>query len=263
MLQATWRNTTIIDKCYTRGIPGIIILKNVICCCALGHLLTIQGCCTVADHVPLNMSQANIMAILQLVASLLLLNLLLLTSVGLAFVGPASMAPGLCPAVAALLHYSLLCCFTWMGLEALHLYRLLVLVYNIYMRHYLLKLSLLGWDVPALVVSIVTAVSTDFYGLNNRILWCAVRLCCGLPDSVLLFNSTIFAIVITKMLKLRSVTSPQGKRQSRNITCSVLGLTCILGGGLLLHGLHQLCHPLHLYHPQLTAGVLPVPMALR
>ncbi|XP_035642975.1 adhesion G protein-coupled receptor G3-like isoform X4 [Oncorhynchus keta] len=243
MLQATWRNTTIIDKCYTRGIPGIIILKNVICCCALGHLLTIQGCCTVADHVPLNMSQANIMAILQLVASLLLLNLLLLTSVGLAFVGPASMAPGLCPAVAALLHYSLLCCFTWMGLEALHLYRLLVLVYNIYMRHYLLKLSLLGWDVPALVVSIVTAVSTDFYGLNNRI--------------------TIFAIVITKMLKLRSVTSPQGKRQSRNITCSVLGLTCILGGGLLLHGLHQLCHPLHLYHPQLTAGVLPVPMALR
>jgi hypothetical protein len=82
---------------------------------------------------------------LQLVASLLLLNLLLLTSVGLAFVGPASMAPGLCPAVAALLHYSLLCCFTWMGLEALHLYRLLVLVYNTYMRHYLLKLSLLGW----------------------------------------------------------------------------------------------------------------------
>ncbi|XP_064825316.1 adhesion G-protein coupled receptor G2-like [Oncorhynchus masou masou] len=46
---------------------------------------------------------------------------------------------------------------------------------------------------------------------------------------VLLFNSTIFAIVITTMLKLRSVTSPQGKRQSRNIICSVLGLTCILG----------------------------------
>lgn len=46
---------------------------------------------------------------------------------------------------------------------------------------------------------------------------------------VLLFNSTIFVIVITTMLKLRSVTSPQGKRQSRNITCSVLGLTCILG----------------------------------
>lgn len=77
---------------------------------------------------------------LQLVASLLLLNLLLLSSVGFAFVGSASMAPGLCPAVAALLHY-----FTWMGLEALHLYRLLVLVYNTYMRHYLLKLSLLGW----------------------------------------------------------------------------------------------------------------------
>ncbi|XP_035642979.1 adhesion G-protein coupled receptor G2-like isoform X6 [Oncorhynchus keta] len=189
MLQATWRNTTIIDKCYTRGIPGIIILKNVICCCALGHLLTIQGCCTVADHVPLNMSQANIMAILQLVASLLLLNLLLLTSVGLAFVGPASMAPGLCPAVAALLHYSLLCCFTWMGLEALHLYRLLVLVYNIYMRHYLLKLSLLGWDVPALVVSIVTAVSTDFYGLNNRMCW--------IKDSGVQYGSVVAYLIVS------------------------------------------------------------------
>ncbi|CAB1339375.1 unnamed protein product [Coregonus sp. 'balchen'] len=171
---------------------------------------------------------------LQLVASLLLLNLLLMSSMGLAFVGPASMAPGLCPAVAALLHYSLLCCFTWMGLEALHLYRLLVLVYNTYMRHYLLKLSLLGWGVPALVVSIVAAVSTDFYGLNNGMCWIkdsnvqygsvVAYLIVGL-----LFNGTIFIIVITTTLQLRSVMLPQQKRRSCNITCSVLGLTCALG----------------------------------
>lgn len=51
----------------------------------------------------------------------------------------------ICMFVAALMHYSLLCCFTWMAIEALHLYLLLLKVYNTYYKRYLLKLSLAGW----------------------------------------------------------------------------------------------------------------------
>lgn len=52
---------------------------------------------------------------------------------------------GLCVAAAALLHYFLLASFTWMGLEAIHMYFALVKVFNVYVPSYILKFCVLGW----------------------------------------------------------------------------------------------------------------------
>ncbi|KAK1163584.1 adhesion G-protein coupled receptor G1-like [Acipenser oxyrinchus oxyrinchus] len=52
---------------------------------------------------------------------------------------------GVCKAIAILMHYFLLCCFSWMAVEAIHLYLLMVKVFNTYIRHYIAKLSLFGW----------------------------------------------------------------------------------------------------------------------
>lgn len=52
---------------------------------------------------------------------------------------------GLCVAVAALLHFFLLATFTWMGLEAIHMYIALVKVFNTYIRRYILKFCIIGW----------------------------------------------------------------------------------------------------------------------
>lgn len=50
-----------------------------------------------------------------------------------------------CRALGLFLHWSLLASISWMALEGFHLYLLLVRVFNIYVRRYLLKLSLVGW----------------------------------------------------------------------------------------------------------------------
>ncbi|XP_067327817.1 adhesion G-protein coupled receptor G4 [Anolis sagrei] len=71
---------------------------------------------------------------------------------------------GLCISVAVVLHYFLLASFTWMGLEAIHMYYALVRVFNIYVTHYILKLSVIGWGIPAAVVATVLAISRDIYG---------------------------------------------------------------------------------------------------
>lgn len=50
-----------------------------------------------------------------------------------------------CRGLGLFLHWSLLATFSWTALEGFHLYLLLVRVFNIYVRRYLLKLSLVGW----------------------------------------------------------------------------------------------------------------------
>lgn len=73
--------------------------------------------------------------------SLFLLNLVFFINMG---VGRRA-SEAACRAHGAVFHYFLLCTFTWMGLEAFHLYLLIIRVFNTYFGHYFLKLSLVGW----------------------------------------------------------------------------------------------------------------------
>ncbi|XP_067107341.1 adhesion G-protein coupled receptor G4 isoform X2 [Osmerus mordax] len=99
--------------------------------------------------------------LIQLCLSLLLLNLLFLLDGWLALY-PAT---GLCTSTAFFLHYFLLTSFTWTGLEALHMYLSIVRVFTPYLSRYMLKLSLLGWGLPLVVVVVVIAVDKDNYGI--------------------------------------------------------------------------------------------------
>ncbi|TKS72207.1 G-protein coupled receptor G4 [Collichthys lucidus] len=71
---------------------------------------------------------------------------------------------GLCIATAAMLHYFLLASFTWMGLEAVHMYLALVKVFNVYIPSYILKFCAAGWGIPLVIVSLVLIVDKDAYG---------------------------------------------------------------------------------------------------
>ncbi|XP_077480093.1 adhesion G-protein coupled receptor G2-like [Stigmatopora argus] len=99
--------------------------------------------------------------LVQLCSSLLLLNLAYLLDGWLA----RYPARGLCVSTAFFLHYFLLTSFTWAGLEALHMYLSIVRVFTPYLSRYMLKFSLIGWGIPALVVVVVISVDKDNYGL--------------------------------------------------------------------------------------------------
>lgn len=102
--------------------------------------------------------------LIQLCAALLLLNLVFLLDSWIALYD----ARGLCISAAVFLHYFLLVSFTWMGLEAFHMYLALVKVFNTYIRKYILKFCIIGW------------------GMYNLLAYCFGFLC--FFSSVLIFN---------------------------------------------------------------------------
>ncbi|XP_077754433.1 adhesion G-protein coupled receptor G5 isoform X1 [Canis aureus] len=81
-------------------------------------------------------------------ASVLLLNVTFLLSPSLAL--PSTSETAACKALAAIMHFALLSCLTWMAIEGFNLYLLLGRVYNIYIHRYLLKLCAVGWVATAM-----------------------------------------------------------------------------------------------------------------
>ncbi|XP_061855331.1 adhesion G-protein coupled receptor G2 isoform X2 [Colius striatus] len=179
--------------------------------------------------------------LIQLCAALLLLNLVFLLDSWIALYDKR----GLCIAVAVFLHYFLLVSFTWMGLEAFHMYLALVKVFNTYVRKYILKFCIVGWGLPAVVVSIVLAVSPDNYGLittgkvsinspdefcwiKNRVVFYITAV--GYFCLIFLINISMFIVVLIQLcrIKKKKQLGAQRKTSIQDLR-SVAGLTFLLG----------------------------------
>ncbi|KAF7650813.1 hypothetical protein LDENG_00120290, partial [Lucifuga dentata] len=161
-----------------------------------------------------------------------------------------------CQILGLFLHWSLLATFSWMAVEGFHLYLLLVRVFNIYVRRYLLKLSLVGWGLPT-VVAVVCGIC-GVYGkytlvikdANNQtslaqICWISSHF----PQSslviyitvvsflglVVLYNSCMLGLVVVKLWRLRegssgwkNLSKERGDRLWKDCA-TLLGLSCVLG----------------------------------
>ncbi|XP_062039179.1 adhesion G-protein coupled receptor G2 isoform X14 [Lepus europaeus] len=179
--------------------------------------------------------------LIQLCAALLLLNLVFLLDSWIALYNTR----GLCISVAGFLHYFLLVSFTWMGLEAFHMYLALVKVFNTYIRKYILKFCIVGWGVPAVVVTIVLTISPDNYGLGSY-----GKFPNGSPDDfcwinsnvvfyitvvgyfcvVFLLNLSMFIVVLVQLcrIKKKKQLGAQRKTSIQDLR-SIAGLTFLLG----------------------------------
>ena len=75
-----------------------------------------------------------------------------------------------CKFAAILMHFFYLCSFSWLFVEALHLYRMITEVRNVNtgpMRFY----YVLGYVVPAVIVCLAVGLHTDGYGENGSHCW--------------------------------------------------------------------------------------------
>ncbi|XP_027978384.1 adhesion G-protein coupled receptor G2 isoform X1 [Eumetopias jubatus] len=179
--------------------------------------------------------------LIQLCAALLLLNLVFLLDSWIALYDMR----GLCISVAVFLHYFLLVSFTWMGLEAFHMYLALVKVFNTYIRKYILKFCIVGWGLPAGVVTIVLAISPNNYGLgsygkfpngspddfcwinSNAVFYITVV---GYFCLIFLLNVSMFIVVLVQLcrIKKKKQLGAQRKTSIQDLR-SVAGLTFLLG----------------------------------
>uniref|UniRef100_A0AC11BTG9 Adhesion G protein-coupled receptor G2 n=1 Tax=Ovis aries TaxID=9940 RepID=A0AC11BTG9_SHEEP len=179
--------------------------------------------------------------LIQLCAALLLLNLVFLLDSWIALYD----IRGLCISVAVFLHYFLLVSFTWMGLEAFHMYLALVKVFNTYIRKYILKFCIFGWGIPAVVVAIILIISPDNYGLgsygkfpngspddfcwinSNAVFYITVV---GYFCVIFLLNVSMFIVVLVQLcrIKRKKQLGAQRKTSIQDLR-SVAGLTFLLG----------------------------------
>ncbi|KAI9514626.1 hypothetical protein NQZ68_031513 [Dissostichus eleginoides] len=153
---------------------------------------------------------------------------------------------GLCIATAATLHYFLLASFTWMGLEAVHMYLALVKVFNIYVPSYILKFCVAGWGIPLVIVSLVLAIDKDAYGSAGPIetagMLKSTDQFCWLQNDVFFYvtvvafvllilfcNVSVFVVVLIQIRHMRtnkrSTSSPNSLQDLR----AVASLTVLLG----------------------------------
>ncbi|KAJ8417874.1 hypothetical protein AAFF_G00227170 [Aldrovandia affinis] len=153
-----------------------------------------------------------------------------------------------CQALALLLHYSLLATFTWMAIESFHLYLLLVRVFNIYIKRYLVKLGLVGWGVPMVIV-IACALTRTYGGYSlqreensgsstgNATDICWIRnktvsyiTVSGYLGLVFLFSTLMLTVMVVKFRKVRgNSVRHQEKRRLWRDCVTVLGMACVLG----------------------------------
>ncbi|XP_061089978.1 adhesion G-protein coupled receptor G6-like [Conger conger] len=179
--------------------------------------------------------------LLNLSLALLGLNLVFLLNSSLSAYGD-----GLCVAVAAAMHYFTLASFTWMGLEAVHMYLALVKVFNVYVPSYIFKFCILGWGVPLVIVSTVLAVQQDAYGSkfyeDTPGSYGSTEVFCWVQHEVVFYvsvvayvflilicNMSVFGLVLVQIKRIQ-VNKPAGtKKGLLQDLRSVASLTFLLG----------------------------------
>ncbi|XP_028664792.2 adhesion G-protein coupled receptor G2-like [Erpetoichthys calabaricus] len=142
----------------------------------------------------------------------------------------------LCTTTGLLLHFFLICTFTWMALEAYQMSMLMWRRNHASLKGYGLKVCFVGWGVPALIVLSIVTIKKDSYGLNGDMCWVTNNIVScisviGYFGLVFIFTTGVLAAVLCKLTQiwLASKQAMKEKRSSCEYASTFLGLVCLLG----------------------------------
>ncbi|KAM8875921.1 adhesion G protein-coupled receptor L4 isoform 2-T2 [Spinachia spinachia] len=152
-----------------------------------------------------------------------------------------------CAVIAGLLHYFFLAAFSWMCIEGIHLYLLVVgVIYNKGFLHR--NFYIFGYGSPAVVVAISATLGSKYYGTDkvcwlsteNHFIWSFIGPAC----LIILVNLLAFGVIIYKVYRHTAVKRPEISHYENIRSCArgafallfVLGATWTLG---VLHILNE------------------------
>ncbi|TMS23653.1 Long-chain fatty acid transport protein 1 [Larimichthys crocea] len=140
---------------------------------------------------------------------------------------------GGCRFVAAMLHYFFLGVFTWMLLEGVQLYRMVVLVFNANIRP--LYLYLTGYGIPLGIVIISAIIRPYGYGtdqhcwlsLNDGLIWSFFGPVC----LIIFLNVFFFIVTVWKLAQKFTSLNPDLSKlhKIKAFTVTAIAQMCILG----------------------------------
>eukprot|EP00057_Strongylocentrotus_purpuratus_P015018 XP_011669492.1 PREDICTED: protein jagged-1 isoform X6 [Strongylocentrotus purpuratus] len=107
-----------------------------------------------------------------------------------------------CSVLAALVHYFVLSSLTWMGIEGFNTYLVIIKVFNTYIPKFMIKASIVGWGIPAVIVAATGAITRNYYAEED---YCYIRkwpLIGGLlvPMAIILIiNIAVFILAMRRL----------------------------------------------------------------
>uniref|UniRef100_A0A3Q3QIN3 G-protein coupled receptors family 2 profile 2 domain-containing protein n=1 Tax=Monopterus albus TaxID=43700 RepID=A0A3Q3QIN3_MONAL len=139
---------------------------------------------------------------------------------------------GLCIATGATLHYFLLASFTWMGLEAVHMYFALVKVFNTYVPSYILKFCAVGWGIPLVIVGLVLAIDKDAYG--SGVCWLQKDIFFYVAVVAFIFlilfcNISVFILVLIQIRQMKTNNPAVNRHSALHDLRAAASLNVLLG----------------------------------
>ncbi|XP_056249684.1 adhesion G-protein coupled receptor G2 isoform X2 [Seriola aureovittata] len=148
---------------------------------------------------------------------------------------------GACIVMAASMHYAMLATFSWFFIEALHLY-LNLWTRPIQIKHYMMKICITGWVIPAVVVIALLATGKYDYliiytddGNSAKMCWISDAVVhqgvnIGYYAVVFIFTFIIFILTVRQInLFNHAVDNAQNNSSIRTNTFSILGLFLLFG----------------------------------
>ncbi|XP_072024945.1 uncharacterized protein [Amphiura filiformis] len=214
--------------------------------CECNHLTTFAALFKFTDNPPVerhsNLQRDRTLINVNLMFSLLLALILLLVS------EPAESNTNGCLAVTVLLHYTLISVFCWMCVEAIHLYRMIILVFGTEKDYRLLYL-IIGWGIPVLISGITAGVGLgkkNLVDFDQQRCWLAIKggyvwAFLGPVILIILANTIILVVVIYRTVSAKaSMDKEKTKLVKSGCRCLVLllpllGTTWVLGFLANLH----------------------------